>query len=139
MREIKFRAWDGKKIVPVGRLDLFKNGLTGVDQSPLINDCLIANGRQTFLMQFTGLKDKNGKEIYEGDIQDCGEYTDGSGRCLYVVSWDGKHGTFVSSAARSGEPYKGQSQVDDSPVIGNIYENPELLAHAKVTYYSRGD
>ena len=56
------------------------------------------------LMQFTGLLDKNGKEIYEGDITNVG-----------IVEWD--HGQFTE---RLYAP-------DDIEVIGNIYSNPELL------------
>ena len=65
MREIKFRAWDGSRMwdkteIAVGNNDLFE----------ILND---HNAVELFseafeLMQYTGLKDKNGKEIYEGDI-----------------------------------------------------------------------
>ena len=56
MREIKFRAWDGQKMLD--SQDLTQNGMYW--------DWL---GKQDVeLMQYTGLKDKNGKEIYEGDV-----------------------------------------------------------------------
>lgn len=112
MREIKFRAWD-------------KDGIFGMIYVSL-GDFLdkpqeFEGGLQEFeIMQYTGLKDKNGKEIYEGDIiqwpdpEVCGidrgpvVYGDG---WFYADGWCGK-----------GSPaYK------ECEVIGNIYENPELL------------
>ncbi len=78
-------------------------------------------GENPILMQYTGLKDKNGKEIYEGDIiveyllpneYDYGiiEYLDGS----FVINWKSKMWQYLINVSRR-------------EVIGNIYENPELL------------
>jgi hypothetical protein len=111
MREIKFRAWDtdmGKMdyevwISPGGQGYYFCDG----EPEPLSNN----------IMQFTGLHDNNGKEIYEGDILE--RYSDmvpkGSNPFVRSVvewekyRWEGIWG-FMSGV-----------------VIGNIYENPELL------------
>ena len=60
MREIKFRAVYSNGIIPVGKLEFFTDG------SIHINELLPHH--HYALMQYTGLKDKNGKEIYEGDI-----------------------------------------------------------------------
>jgi hypothetical protein len=56
-RQIKFRAWDGKKMIGVGKNDWFS----------IRNDGLPSCSFPIVIMQFTGLHDKNGKEIYEGD------------------------------------------------------------------------
>lgn len=75
------------------------------------------------LMQFTGLKDSKGVEIYEGDIiQSTWRPQD-----RFEIKWDGHNGEwiFCSDTNETGGKYKG------SIVIGNIYENPELLEEKK--------
>lgn len=70
--------------------------------------------------QFTGLKDKNGKEIYEGDILKSSPYSIGA--VLF------RNGVFLSEENRDGEPfYYPAFHFSISEIIGNIYENPELL------------
>lgn len=85
-----------------------------------IDGAVVIKGDKFFdfeLMQFTGLKDKNGKEIYEGDIleyveRDWNKLKDLTVRCD-VVFEDGA--------------FKPSIDPENSEVIGNIYENPELL------------
>lgn len=73
------------------------------------------------LMQSTGLKDKNGKLIYEGDI-----ITDGIDK--YVVEWDMDEAYLRFCARANGtRVYYTFEQLLSYEVIGNIYENPELL------------
>ena len=105
MREIKFRAWNS--IVMVYQ-DFPKGGLTAGEILKRFDN----------VMQFTGLKDKNGKEIYEGDIVGSKLY-DGTKK-NYVVEF--KDGSFVVGLTELGK------WIEDVIVIGNIYENPELLA-----------
>ena len=73
--------------------------------------------------QFTGLLDKNGKEIYEGDIVKCGDF-------VYQVVYDGKR--FASFTLHRKEDvflhYFGEAiEAEDCEVIGNIHDNQELL------------
>jgi uncharacterized phage protein (TIGR01671 family) len=118
MREIKFRAWDKKYNQMVSWDDISKNNIIGA----LINN----NNRSIshgVLMQFTGLLDKNGVEIYEGDILYFEPYeTHGNDR---VVEY--KDGAYHGRLIRSGYSKLLSECVYETKVIGNIYENPGLL------------
>ena len=75
------------------------------------------------LMQFTGLLDKNGKEIYEGDIVNCTVFSH------RIVKYNDKQASFKYYAPTlniSSEMLKSDVERHDE-VIGNIYENPELM------------
>lgn len=79
-------------------------------------------------MQSTGLRDKNGKEIFEGDI--LGVETDKE-NVKVEVSWDDKHALFVFESKKYDEKEPLSELLEDSPypfkIIGNIYTNPELV------------
>jgi len=107
MRTIKFRVWDkgDKKIYYPARI--FPDGFTLGFPSET---------KAGILMQFTGLKDRNGKEIYEGDILRIG----GSSR---VVEWKE---VCDDKLCYVGFPFY-YLDTERMSVIGNIYENPELL------------
>ena len=126
MREIKFRAWDelDKKMSFWTLNDLIINfGYSELTEKPnVLND---------EFMQYTGLKDKNGKEIYEGDIIQFKRNNEEFRR--KEIQWINHYGQWNFPNLNNNESnYKKDitpKDILDSSweVIGNIYENPELL------------
>lgn len=127
-RVIKFRAWTGEEMVFVHTLDIYPD-------SPVcrVNTSVASHYNKWPLMQFTGLHDKNGREIYEGDIvkvtnAECVGHDDDGNEMfedaigqVYFES-----GSFVYNGHTVGEiPI--EYQIEETEVIGNIYENPNLL------------
>lgn len=109
MRKIKFRAWDWENKVMLN----FKFGLEGLS---------LENREVCDVMQFTGLTDKNGKEIYEGDIvkmKTGGDYTE----LREVIFEEGAFRFNDQKTPHAGFIYSNK----ETEVIGNIYQNPELL------------
>jgi len=130
-RELKFRAWDTLN----NEMTVFK----------LFERPTACYGKNVVLMQYTGLKDKNGKEIYEGDVVKSSVCIDGTG-CEYtgvgIVKYSeyGNRGYCLFDNYESGVEKSYPKHVLDMmdfdlsgdykrhyEVIGNIYENPELL------------
>lgn len=94
---------------------------------------VVPTRKDTHIIQtFTGLHDKNGKEIYEGDIVECREpYNDLE---VAVIRWDDKLAKFVFDMYYDGETEITETldadnwiSVNHFEIVGNIYENPELL------------
>ena len=90
------------------------------------------NGEDVILMQSTGLFDKNSKEIFEGDILAC-ETDD---EVINVnVFWDEEHALFMFESKKYNEQEPLAELVENNTypfeIIGNIYENPELLEDKK--------
>jgi len=119
-REIKFRAWDREN----NKMRFKKDGTTFYDSEGSFPDEVIELTRRIYdWMQFTGLLDKNGKEIYEGDIINGAEVI--FGECVFdsyycVMGWTLK-GDWVWDFSFT------QQEADELEVVGNIYENKELL------------
>lgn len=123
MRDIKFRAWhkDNNSMV------YFDNKKASKDMYIAMNLCALMNGDfGDMLMQYTGLKDKNGVEIYEGDIIHNSNFTDD---CNHMVDMIEDIGQWFMIDTKGGyaEPLCDWS--DSSVVIGNIHQNPELLGN----------
>jgi hypothetical protein len=137
MREIKFRAWDTKlkKMIFTGfHLIGEVMAFDLIEQYCLENkadaNSSIERWNDIEVMQYTGLKDKNGKEIYEGDILSYGQYSDNSGPCLHIVRWDtGDAGFVTHEIAFQKQDFPLDTY--NAEVIGNIYENPKLLKENK--------
>ena len=130
MRQIKFRAWFKlfEEMKPVvGFTQYHEDNLTVYFGQVGSHTC---TKNDVVLMQSTGLKDKNGKEIYEGDIVrakngvQIGTVIWVESDCKYVVRWTKDNPTKMVYDSNMSSAQWGE-------VIGNIYENPELLEVGK--------
>lgn len=74
--------------------------------------------------QFTGLLDRRGKEIYEGDIL---KRIGDDGDEIFIIEWNEQSGGFNLNYIYFGEIYDLEELWSDSQVIGNIHDNPELM------------
>jgi len=136
----KFRAWDIQSKKFVFYLQINARGELCAEDFMTESECLFK------ISQCTGLKDKNGKLIYEGDVV---IWNDGHGECELnakegwirksIVKFDPIYNLELTEDTPSGEPfykfgywnfiYKDSEKF--LKVIGNIYENPELLTKSK--------
>lgn len=153
MREIKFRAWEKnmKEIIPVYQIDFEKRMINTESAWRFFNEIK--------LMEYTGLKDKNGKDIYEGDILHVFEDSHYGGEYHAPIEWihyenDGEEWAFFGTVCLKVKEIKHYnpnvntiftrgfltrrygscielsemtSRNYSIQVVGNIYENPELI------------
>ena len=123
MREIKFRVWHKEKkiISEVLGIDILHKEIFFSNEDV---DCYEhVDFKNIELMQYTGLKDKNGKEIYEGDI-----LFESFGEKYYKVVFE--NGSFRAEFEGDFEEYSFDLidvVAQGYEVVGNIYQNPELL------------
>ncbi len=129
-REIKFRAWhkDLKKMFKIGQITLEEGTWNFEPNDRGFIGMSIPYQPSLLLMQYTGLHDKNGKEIYEGDIVYCQtkfgkakaiiKFIDGK----FVAYWDS-----ILTHPQNGHCIACYEINKRFEVIGNIYDNPELL------------
>lgn len=149
-REIKFRAWDEnnkqfadyedvEECLSCQNRDGWKSSdgmgcCFGINAVEILADCIIE--------QYTGLTDKNGKEIYEGDIikakidglWQTGAHTVSKGKAtwnLEVVYNDIRYMDVFHILGSKNQPdriyYLFDEQISDLEIIGNVHENPELI------------
>lgn len=114
----KFRAWDKRRnrMIEVTSIS-FRNGTIEEDTRYAVNRHMYLD--DVVLMQQTGLEDKNGVEVYEGDIVNYFR------KSISVIEW--KDGGFIIKRILDGEYELIQSRIAKIEVLGNIYEHPELL------------
>ncbi len=112
MNRFQFRVWYNGRILPVESIDF--------DGEPPCINHVVNDG---ILMQSTGLKDKTGAEIFDGDILTCG------GDSGIVVVWDERTAGFgLDKIGWAFRHFFGEALFAmDSEVIGNIHQNPELI------------
>ena len=127
MREIKFRVWDKerKQMMFPEAMKIFSI----FTQDWKHQDMILEQYDSIVWLQFTGLQDKNSKEIYEGDI-----LINTSGRKCSVV-WFAPAGCWDANALNDAGNPRGSdppSWTRETEVIGNIYENPELVEIGRV-------
>lgn len=130
MREVKFRAWDlddkkMRKVVAIkesiwGDCEEAHILMCDFDKSPEDKATDVRLSVNYDLMQYTGLKDVNGREIYEGDLV----ITPLSSP--YLVEYDEERAAYVLEWVENEDRYE-EFLGMELEVIGNIYENPELL------------
>ena len=131
-REIKYRAWlkEEKKMVIVEIIDFSEKSIQYLEKNEIIDAYLL---RTTFLedielMQYTGIKDKNGKEIYEGDILKYKFLYDRRFKHVSLVKFVETEASFGIKDIYGNEiPLYRITANNYFEVIGNIYENEELL------------
>lgn len=119
MREIKFRQWT-------------TGWSSGIDRMIYLGDIRDENFhllQQGEIMRYTGIRDKNDKEIYEKDI-----LYDPVANDFYVVTWDDSYAMFFLKNTKEDADKRDYGFVEydtkvgnDLYIVGNVYENPELL------------
>lgn len=127
MREIRFRAWDRQH----SKMHEVSSMVVGPTVTAWIENpkypatgfqYQLVNGENADFIQFTGLHDKNGKEIWEGDIV---RLPDGS---FDSVCWENSQASFnFPMTFNLSEPMVSECHANGVEIIGNIYENPELI------------
>lgn len=120
MRKLKFKTWDMQKRRFVGSFNLYE--ISSFTAYELNNIYLKA--KEVVFLQYIGLEDKKGREIYEGDIIDAGHTKN------YQVKQNKKTACF-KLFFKNDFPVCCFDDVHEIKVIGNIYENPELLEDNK--------
>jgi hypothetical protein len=127
MREIRFRVWDnlnkkwllGYEYPNLGGFSMMGEVMMSGEYSAMLNSFSLQDWDEIRIMQYTGLNDKNGTPIYEGDLLKSPFFED-----RYVpVIWDSFHAQFTIGGAE----FNVEVKPENIEVLGNIYENENLL------------
>ena len=121
---IKFRAWNGYRKIMADYVSAIQNGDT--QGTPSSVNVIVNRKNETWdiknddveLLKFTGLKDVNGKDIYEGDILENRKYRS-------IVKF--ASGKFLADVVGTINKFDLIGETHGSKVIGNVHANPELL------------
>ena len=142
--KIKYRVWDKvrrKFLCPnLNQFAILSNGKLIVSDSEWYSDLQNVNPNDYDIQQFTGLKDRNSREIYEGDILNEIHYEDWGDESGFSYLGVVRHKTYSSCDAghqfsgfvtypnlNENKDYVGNQIREDCEIVGNIFENPELL------------
>jgi len=129
----KFRVWDETqhKMLQVDCIEFIDGKAYWVEASPADgnvqggNDGPVGDNSQLKLEQYTGLKDANGKEIYEGDIVKS-SYKYAQPKISQVIMEDG-NSYILGEDLATGNEMLVSDHINEIEVIGNVHTNPELL------------
>ena len=130
MKEFKMKAWLKKenKMVSIIGIDLNYQYIRYTDDGNLFkDDYKIAEFKDIELLQFTGVKDKAGQEVYEADVI---KFNDGIDDTYGLISYDDEDGTYRVSYENITEHLS--EREGDFEIVGNIFENPDL--HEQLGY-----
>ena len=130
MREFKMKAWlkKEKKMVAIIGIDFNYEYIRYTEDGNLFNENYkTAEFKDIELLQFTGLKDNGGQELYEADVI---KFNDGIDDIYGLISYDDEDGTYRVSYENITEHLSDLE--GDFEIVGNIFENPDL--HEQLGY-----
>ncbi|WP_339002762.1 YopX family protein [Fusobacterium polymorphum] len=130
MKELKIKAWlkKEKKMVSIIGIDFNYEYIRYTEDDNLFNsDYKVAEFKDIELLQFTGLKDNGGQELYEADVI---KFNDGIDDIYGLISYDDEDGTYRVSYENITEHLSDRE--GDFEIVGNIFENPDL--HEQLGY-----
>ena len=130
MKEFKMKAWlkKEKKMVAIIGIDFNYEYIRYTEDGNLFNENYkTAEFKDIELLQFTGLKDNGGQELYEADVI---KVNDGIDDIYGLISYDDEDGTYRVSYENITEHLS--EREGDFEIVGNIFENPQL--HEQLGY-----
>ena len=130
MKELKIKAWlkKEKKMVSIIGIDFNYEYIRYTEDDNLFNENYkTAEFKNIELLQFTGLKDNGGQELYDADVI---KFNDGIDDIYGLISYDDEDGTYRVSYENITEHLS--EREGDFEIVGNIFENPDL--HEQLGY-----